>query len=331
MSLRRTRVALLVLALAAVLAACGGQGEQSAQAPAGGAFPVTVAHKYGSTEIKAAPARVVTLGLSDQDAVLALGVKPVGVVDWFKERPFGKWPWTQALWGGVQPEIVGERDEFNLEKIAALRPDLIIAQYSGMTKEQYDKLSRIAPVVGQPAGPKDYGATWQEMTRAIAKSLGQQARGDQLVADMDQRYAKVRAEHPEFAGQTIAVADTFKPGEYGVFAPDDPKSLFVTAMGFKLSDEINALVGDENVANIGVERTDLLELDRLMWLTSDAEAEQRIRTDPLYQQLKVTQEKRDLFVSYENPPIGAAISFNTVLSIPYAIDQTVPLLAAKAK
>ncbi|GFJ83111.1 hypothetical protein Phou_072910 [Phytohabitans houttuyneae] len=41
---------------------------------------MTVAHRYGSTEIKSGPARVVTLGLSDQDAALALGVKPVGAL-----------------------------------------------------------------------------------------------------------------------------------------------------------------------------------------------------------------------------------------------------------
>ncbi|CCH33361.1 hypothetical protein ABZ816_18445 [Actinosynnema sp. NPDC047251] len=70
---------------------------------------MTVEHEYGRTEVEAAPAKVVTLGLSDQDSVLALGVKPVGVVDWSKERPYGNWPWTKDLWGGAQPEIVGER------------------------------------------------------------------------------------------------------------------------------------------------------------------------------------------------------------------------------
>ncbi|MFE6616365.1 ABC transporter substrate-binding protein [Amycolatopsis sp. NPDC057786] len=82
--------------------------------------------------------------------MLALGIRPVGAVDRFKERPYGKWPWTQARWGDEQPEIVGERDDYNFEKIAALKPDLILAQYSGMKKEQYDKLSQLAPVVARP-------------------------------------------------------------------------------------------------------------------------------------------------------------------------------------
>ncbi|MFD4722294.1 hypothetical protein ACFWOY_23370 [Streptomyces sp. NPDC058423] len=42
-------------------------------------------------------------------------------------------------------------------------------------------------------------------------------------------------------------------------------------------------------------------------------------------------EKRDLFVPYENPGIGAAFSFNTVPSIPYAIDEILPLLTAETR
>lgn len=70
--------------VALVLAGCGG-GTTSAgsepTSPATGRFPVTVEHKYGTTEIPAEPQRIVTLGLSDRDAVLALGKKPVGAVD----------------------------------------------------------------------------------------------------------------------------------------------------------------------------------------------------------------------------------------------------------
>ncbi|GAA1945962.1 iron-siderophore ABC transporter substrate-binding protein [Amycolatopsis minnesotensis] len=329
--MRVARALAVAAVLAATVVACGQSTKDAGSAPAAGVFPVSVAHKYGTTEIRTAPSRVVTLGLSDQDAALALDVKPVGVVDWFNERPFGKWPWTKDKWGGFQPEIVGERDDFNLEKIAALRPDLIVAQYSGMTKDQYDKLSKLAPVVAQPAGFKDYGAPWQDMARAIGKALGQEPKMAGLIDAMDRRYAEVRAAHPEFATQTVAIADTFKPGSYAVFAPDDPKSLFLTGMGFKLPEKITSLAGDKNVIEFGTERTDLLDVDRLIWLASDEGAEPRIRADPLYQRLGVVKAKRDLFLSYENPPVGAAISFNTVLSIPYALDQALPSIVAVGK
>ncbi|MFF0483400.1 ABC transporter substrate-binding protein, partial [Streptomyces sp. NPDC004435] len=207
------RVAVAAVA-ALALSACGGGTEKAESKPeattsgsgAPSAFPVTVEHKYGSTTIDKEPKRVVTLGLSDQDAVLALGVKPVGAVDWFKEDPYGKWPWAKDKWGSDKPQIVGERDEYNVEKIAALKPDLVVAQYSGMKKEQYDTLSKFTKVVAQPKGVPDYGASWQVMTRQIGKSLGKAGETEKLIEGIDARFEAVRAKHPEWAQKTLAVA-----------------------------------------------------------------------------------------------------------------------------
>ncbi|PXY31980.1 iron-siderophore ABC transporter substrate-binding protein [Prauserella muralis] len=332
----RLPAALLALVLGVVLAACGGSGEEpsggdTSPAAQSGAFPVTIEHKYGTTEITEQPKKVVTLGLSDQDAVLALGVKPVGVVDWFKERPYGKWPWTKQRWGGTQPAIVGERDEYNMEKVAELQPDVIIAQYSGMTKEQYDKLSQIAPVVAQPKGYPDYAAPWKDMARPIGKALGREDTMNDLIEQTDQKFAKVREQHPEFAEETLTVADSFEPGIYSAFTSSDPKAIFFREMGFKLDPKIDELAQEgANVAELSSEQLDVLDTDRLVWVTSSEEANDRIKAEPLYQRLKVHQQGRDLFVPYENPDIGAAFSFNTVLSIPYAIDQMVPRLTGQS-
>ncbi|MGI8484593.1 MAG: hypothetical protein ACR2OU_10055 [Thermomicrobiales bacterium] len=42
-------------------------------------FPVTIPHVYGETVIPAAPVRVVTIGWSTQDAVIALGIDPIAI------------------------------------------------------------------------------------------------------------------------------------------------------------------------------------------------------------------------------------------------------------
>ncbi|MCF6524222.1 iron-siderophore ABC transporter substrate-binding protein [Streptomyces sp. JJ36] len=322
-------------AAALVLSACGGgnddSGSEEKPASSGkggdGAFPVTVEHKYGKTTIEEKPEKVVTLGLSDQDAVLALGVKPVGSVDWFKERPYGKWPWTKEKWGSDTPEIVGERDEYNIEKIAALEPDLVIAQYSGMKKEQYETLSEFTKVVAQPKGHEDYAAPWQVMTRQIGKALGKEAETEKLISDVDARFAKVRKEHPEFAEKTLTVADSFEAGKYSAFTGTDPKSIFFSELGFQLNPKIDEMAKPGwNVAELSAEKLNVLDVDRLVWVTSSTDANERIKDEPLYAKLKVHQEKRDLFVPYQDPDIGAAFSFNTVLSIPYAIDEIVPML-----
>ncbi|MGW6836719.1 iron-siderophore ABC transporter substrate-binding protein [Streptomyces sp. NPDC054949] len=327
------RVAVAATA-ALALAACGGGDSDKADTAksgetgsAAGAFPVTLEHKYGSTTIAEQPRKVVTLGLSDQDAVLALGVKPVGAVDWFKEQPYGKWPWAKDLWGSAPPQVVGERDEYNMEKIAALKPDLIIAQYSGMKKEQYDTLSKIAKVVAQPKGSEDYQATWQVMTEQIGKALGKDAETEKLIAGIDARFKAVRDKHPEWKGKTVSVGEPYEPGKFSAFSPKDPKVIFLSEMGFTTSEAYRTALGKENVADLSSERLDVMEADRTVWLgTSETEA--AMKADPLYQKTKVHQEKRDLFLPYDNPDIGAALSFNTVLSIPYAIDQVVPKLEA---
>ncbi|GAA2263477.1 iron-siderophore ABC transporter substrate-binding protein [Streptomyces atrovirens] len=330
----------VVAAVAALaLTACGGgtddsSSDKDSSSPAGAgarsaAFPVTVEHKYGSTTIEEEPKKVVTLGLSDQDAVLALGVKPVGAVDWFKEKPYGKWPWTKELWGSDTPEIVGERDEYNMEKIAALQPDLVVAQYSGMKKEQYDTLSKFTKVVAQPKDHPDYGAPWQEMTRQIGKALGKDDRAEKLISDIDAQFKTVRDEHPEFGGLTLAVADSFEAGKYSAFTRTDPKAIFFKELGFRLKPEIDELAKPGwNVAELSAEKLNVLDVDRLVWVTSSTDANDRIKAEPLYRKLKVSQDGRDLFVPYQDPDIGAAFSFNTVLSIPYAIEEITPLITA---
>jgi iron-siderophore transport system substrate-binding protein len=329
--LARHLVAAVVAAL--TLTACGSPSPAGpvADAPAaGGAFPVQVTHKYGTTEVKKAD-RIVTLGLSDHEIVLALGVKPVGVIDWFKERPFGVFPWQKAKWGDTQPEIVGERDDYNIEKIAALKPDLIIAQYSGMKKEQYDTLSKLSPVVAQPVGFEDYAAPWQDMARAVGKAMGKSAEVEARITGIGDKFAQVRKDHPEFAGRKVIVADNFEPGVFSAFAASDPKTLFMTEIGFGVPEVISSAPKAENVIDFGAERLDVFDVDTLIWLTSAPDAEQRLKTEPLYTRLKVATEGRDLFVPYEQPPVGASISFNTVLSIPYAIDNLVPLLTGVVK
>jgi len=163
----------------------------------------------------------------------------------------------------------------------------------------------------------------------VGRALGQPAKADELIAGIDKRFAQVRAEHPEFAQQTMVVADPYEPGNYGAFAVTDPKMVFMAQLGYKMPERFKELFSaGQDTADVPSERLDLFDVDRLVWLSDNVAAEQRVRADPVYQRLKVVQAKRDLFFSYENPPVGAAISFSTVLSLPYALDQVVPKLTA---
>lgn len=123
-------------------------GPGDAQA-ADAAFPVTIDHKFGSTTIEAEPTRVVSVGFNEHDVLLALGVVPVGLRDWYRDQPNGVWPWAQDELGGAEPEVLSS-NSLTYEQIAALNPDLIVGVWSGMTDEEYELLSKLAPTVAQP-------------------------------------------------------------------------------------------------------------------------------------------------------------------------------------
>src|SRR5437868_6144212 len=126
-SLAATGVLVLSLGLTA---ACGDSDDPTVAATggAGTAFPVTVTHKLGSTTVKAPAKRIVALGEVDQDALLALGVHPVGMSELTGIQPDGLTPWSAPKITGSKPKLLkaGEAG-FNLEEIAELRPDLILA------------------------------------------------------------------------------------------------------------------------------------------------------------------------------------------------------------
>jgi iron complex transport system substrate-binding protein len=110
----------------------------------------TVSHKFGETVVPARPKRVVSLGYTDQDAILAFGVVPVAVRHAFGPEEDAIFPWADAAAGEARPVILPRRG-IDFEQIAALQPDLIMAVTAGLDQQEYDTLSRIAPTVAQPA------------------------------------------------------------------------------------------------------------------------------------------------------------------------------------
>jgi len=62
---------------------------------------VTVKHAFGETKVPGPPKRVVSAGLSDADDLLAVGVVPIAVTDWFGGEPFGVWPWALLVFGAL--------------------------------------------------------------------------------------------------------------------------------------------------------------------------------------------------------------------------------------
>jgi iron complex transport system substrate-binding protein len=325
----------LALVLTATVA-CGSDADPDASSkggptePEAGAFPVTIEHKYGETTLDERPERVVTVGLTDHDSVLALGVVPVGVTDWFGGHPSATWPWAQDELGDGQAEIVGTVETLGFEKVAAARPDVILALYSGITQSDFDKLNQIAPTVAQPEEYVDFGVPWFEQTRTVGKVLGETEKAEALVADVEGRLADAKAQHPEFEGATGMVAVPYE-GTISVYAPEDVRGRFMSSLGFVQPPEIADIAGDDFSADLSEEQTELLDVEALVWIVNDVETDPpRFDEQPIYANLAVHQEGREVFVANLDE-IGGALSFQSVLSLPFLVDELVPQLAEAVK
>jgi iron complex transport system substrate-binding protein len=337
---RILRLPALSAALLAVatLAACGSDGADrgitgsaasqdttvASGGPEPGAFPVTIPHRYGETTIRSEPARVVVAGLREQDALLALGVNPVATTEWYGKHPGAIFPWArQALGGRPLPEVLDSTDGIQFEKIAALRPDLILAVYSGISRDDYDKLSAIAPTVAQPRGEVDWGSSWQEELAVSGQAVGRPQRAAEIEAETQRLLDETAQEHPEFAGRTGVVASTYN-GIY-VYGPQDARSRFLNDLGFVYPAALRDVGKGDFGGQLSTERTDLIDQDLVLWFAEPAKRATLLKGP--YGRLPVHTEGHDVFLP-EKGTLYEATSFISPLSIPLLVDQLVPRLSA---
>lgn len=304
--------------------ACGvGSDTGSSKGSSSPGFPVSIDHKHGRTEIPDKPARVVTVGLTEQDYVMALGEVPVATREWFGDQPGALWPWARAELGNRPMPKVLPRSELDFEQIAALRPDVILGVNSGLTGQEYDKLSAIAPTVAQPRDFPDYGAPWQELTRTIGRALGKPEQADRIVRDLEGRFDEVRAAHPEFDGATGVLVTSIKGTAY-VYATG-PAPRFLTSLGFTLPPAAAKLFSGDSArapVQVSLERLGVVEGDLLL-LGVYGDPAGSIVHQPVYQQLSTVREGRDV-VMPKMSRLNGALSFSSALSLPLVFDELVP-------
>lgn len=341
----RSVASLLIAGL--LLAACSGDGQSestaqgntptAASSPTGTgtdtgtdagtetAFPVTIEHKYGETTIESEPKRVVSVGFNEQDTLLALGVIPVAVRDWFGDKPHATWEWAQDELGDAEPTVlpVGELD---MEQIATEDPDLIVGIFSGLTRVQYDQLSQFAPVVAQPDDYVDFGVPWQEQTRIIGRAVGRPDRAAELISDLESRIESVREQHPEFQGATGLIGLLGgQQSDYHLYGPQDLRGRLMTSLGFEIPDQVVDLTGEDFFTSISKERLSVTDVDVMTWIVNESDVRDALRDEPLYHNLDVATQGRDVFLDV-NGQLAGAMSFSSVLSLPYLLDDFVPML-----
>ncbi|GAA0943276.1 iron-siderophore ABC transporter substrate-binding protein [Actinocorallia libanotica] len=336
----RPRAALAALTAAAALAltGCSSAEPETGAGPSAGssdAFPVTVSSKLGDAVITEAPERVVTWGWSSQDAALALGVVPVAMPRYtYGGNADGVLPWVADKikeLGGTAPALLTEGTDVPFEEIVEAEPDVILAPYSGIVQEDFDKLSKIAPVVAYPDKP--WSMPWQDQIETIGKALG---KSDQAAELLEQTTSAVKAladEHPVVKGRNFFYAAANEADLLNVYRDNDPRVGMLVDLGMTLSPSVAALDAKPEEGDffyqLSYENVEKIETDVLVMYFADQKAVDKFVADPVIAAMPAIKEGR--FAPIVGESFVMATSAPTVLSIPWMLDQYVPQLAKAAE
>jgi iron complex transport system substrate-binding protein len=331
--------ALAMVAVAAVavsLSACAvSSAADDGTDRADGAFPVTIEHAFGETTIPAAPERIATVSWANHEVPLALGIVPVGMskATWGDDDGDGILPWDEdrlAELGAEPPALFDETDGIDFEAVADTRPDVILAAYSGLTQEEYDTLSKIAPVVAYPEVA--WGTSYEDMIRLSSTALGLADEGDALIDDLHAEVDAELAAQPALADATVLFAyiDPNDLSQIGFYTSHDTRPGFLESLGMPTPAivEQQSAGTDGFYVTVSAEQADQFADVDLFVTYGDTEGEliAALQADPLLSQIPAIAEGR-IAILPESTPIAAAAN-PSPLSIRWGIDEYFALLAA---
>lgn len=337
--MHRTRTAAAALAAAAlVLTGCSAPGAADAgsdtAAADDGAFPITIEHAYGATTIDAQPARIATVAWANHEVPLALGVVPVGMskATWGDDDGDGVLPWVEDQLdelGAETPVLFDETDGIDFEAVADTQPDVILAAYSGLTQDDYDTLSKIAPVVAYP--DVAWGTSYEDMIRLNSEAIGLAAAGDQLIDDLHAKVQSTLAEYPELAASRVLFSyiDPADFSQIGFYTALDTRPGFLTGLGLPEP----TIVAEESAGSdlfylsVSSEEADRFDDVDVFVTYGDADGAivEQLQADPLLAQIPAIANG-NIAVLENSTPLAASAN-PSPLSIGWGIDEYFALLA----
>lgn len=302
---------------ALLAAACSTDGSGDDATPK----TVTIKHLFGETTIPAAPTRVVSAGFTEQDDLLAVGVVPIAVTNWFGDQPFGVWPWALPKLGSAQPVVLNLDNGIQVDQIAALKPDLIVAVNAGLDADTYKKLAAIAPTIAQ-SGYDAFFEPWKDQATAVGTAVFQAKQMKQLVSGIDDKFADVAKNNPAFKDKKALLLGGSFVGDTVSATLPGWRTEFLTAMGLQVPDSLGAYAADDNRAAIPRDKlADALNsADVLIWSTESDADQAALLADPAVAALRA----RNIFTGKD---LAGAIAFASPLSYPVVADQLPPLLS----
>lgn len=334
---------LFALSIIAVLliAGCAGAGENktpenenpspAAHSGTDAQFPITIEHAFGETVIESKPQRVATIAWANHDVALALGVVPVGfsAANYGVQDDSGLLPWTSKKLeelGVTEPNVFQDTAGLDFEAISDADPDVILAAYSGITQEEYETLSLIAPVVAYPELP--WVISWREQVRMNAAGMGLIAEGEQLIQDIEQLIADKVEQFPQLNGVKSAFA-YFSPSDlstFYIYLPSDPRGEFLQELGMEFPEAIFSHVTSDTefAVTLSAENADALNDAEIIITYGDDALLSALQADPVFGKVPAI-ERGSMVLIPDGTPLAAAGNPNP-LSIEYTTDEYLALI-----
>ena len=303
-------------AAAGLLAIAGCSSDKAAPAASGGGGngPVTITHIFGETTISQPPKRVVSAGFTGQDDLLALGIVPVAVTNWFGDQPFGVWPWAQSKLGAAKPVVLNLDKGIDVHKISGLKPDLIVATDAGLDQDTYQKLTAIAPTLAQSAGDAFF-EPWKDQAKAIGQAVFQSAQIASLISGVDKAFTAVADKYPQFKNKRALLLQGALH-EDNVVAITGWQTDFLKQMGLGIPESLASLAVDRQRAFISRDKlkATLGDAELLIWTTENDAQQAALLANP-----DVAEHRsRSVFTTKDQ---SGAIAYASPLSYPLVADQ----------
>lgn len=327
----------LAVVLSFLLAACSSNSVSNTQSSVSDTtgYPITIEHAFGKTVLDQKPERVATISWGNQDVPLALGVVPVGVsrANFGTVNKNGLHSWTQKAFdelGVKDPIVFDDTDGLDFEAIADTNPDVILAAYSGLTQEDYDTLSQIAPVIAYPE--KAWQTLWREQVLLDAKGMGMEEEGKQLVSDTEKMIQDKTKKYSQLEGKSAAFiwVDATDTGSFYVYLPKDPRAAYLTDLGLSFPETLNEQIkdSDEFFVSLSSEYADLLNDVDILVTYGDSSTLDLLQKDALFGKIDAVQKGSVVVLENDGELAGAATP--TVLSIQATLDDYLQKLADAA-
>lgn len=326
--------------VALVLAACSSPSDTSSDETTTAAasteeFPVSIEHAFGTTTIEEAPERVATVNWANHEVPLALGVVPVGMAaaNFGDDDGNGLLPWVEEKLeelGGEEPVLFDETDGIDFEAVADTAPDVILAAYSGLTQEDYDTLSEIAPVVAYPESA--WATSWRDMILVNAAGMGMAEEGEELVTELEGEIADTVAAHPGLEGVStmfMTHVDAADLSTVNFYTANDTRAAFFDDLGLSTPAAVEeASASGEFSGSVSAEQVDVFDDVELIVTYGDQALVDTLKADPLLSQMPAVANDAIVFLDGSGP-LGTAAN-PTPLSISWVLEDYVTMLADAA-